>query len=81
MSSSVPSEAVVDSFDYASVTVDDIADSLKRNGGCFIRNFISTADADKLSNQMRPYLEGDEPWEGDFFPPETRSESTQRRLQ
>lgn len=74
MSSSIPSEAVIDSFDYGSVTVDQIEDSLKRNGGCFIRNFMSTTDADTLATQMRPFLEADKPWEGEFFPKETRSE-------
>lgn len=74
MSSGVPNQLVVDEFDHSSATVEQIEESLKRTGGCVVRNFISTSEADALAETVKPFLEGDEPWEGDFFPKETRSE-------
>ncbi|GME27421.1 Phytanoyl- dioxygenase [Neofusicoccum parvum] len=33
---------------------------------------LSTAETASIEKQVRPYLNADAPWEGDFFPPETR---------
>ncbi|KAH8661731.1 phytanoyl-dioxygenase family protein [Ilyonectria robusta] len=65
-------KVVVDSFDAATAAVEDVLDSLKRNGGCVIKNFMSLEDVDQVISDVHPYLEADEPWEGDFFPKETR---------
>ncbi|KAI0126184.1 hypothetical protein BJ170DRAFT_463100 [Xylariales sp. AK1849] len=63
---------LVDSFDANTATVQKVVASLKRTGGCVLRNFLSTEDMDRLNTEIRPYIEADEPWEGDFFPKETR---------
>lgn len=66
----------VDSFDASSASVDEVVRSLKRVGGCVIRSFLSETDNTKLKDELRPYLEADSPWEGDFFPKQTRSKET-----
>jgi ectoine hydroxylase-related dioxygenase (phytanoyl-CoA dioxygenase family) len=62
----------VDSFDATNVHPDQIVDSLRRNGGCFVRNYISSSSVSQILSDVSPYLEADVPWEGEFFPKETR---------
>jgi hypothetical protein len=71
-------KSVVDSFDAASAKVEDVVESLKRNGGCIIKAFMSLKDVDQVASDVYPYLQDDEPWEGDFFPKETRSKDFPR---
>lgn len=43
---------------------------LKRDGGVFIKNFISEEDADKAYSECRERIDNDMVWEGNFFPSE-----------
>ncbi|KIW31840.1 uncharacterized protein PV07_03433 [Cladophialophora immunda] len=60
------------SFNRESVSVDDVVAALVRDGGCFVRNFMSKEDAAAIEREIRPYLDMDQPLNGDFFPKETR---------
>jgi ectoine hydroxylase-related dioxygenase (phytanoyl-CoA dioxygenase family) len=62
----------VDSFDASTVNVSDIVDSMVRNGGCVVRNMISSEDARKIEADVRPYLGQDDKWQPEFWPRETR---------
>ncbi|KAH0845016.1 hypothetical protein AYO21_04062 [Fonsecaea monophora] len=64
--------AKVDAFDASSATVDDVVESLIRTGGCIVRNLVSRDDIKNIDADVRPYILKDQPWQGDFFPPETR---------
>jgi ectoine hydroxylase-related dioxygenase (phytanoyl-CoA dioxygenase family) len=54
------------------VSPEDVIAALKLAGGCVIRNYVSREDLDQIQKDLRPYLEVDVPWNGEFFPPETR---------
>ncbi|CAP64780.1 uncharacterized protein PODANS_5_3360 [Podospora anserina S mat+] len=56
----------------ASANPDDIVQALIRTGGVVIRNVIPQETLDVIEKDVRPFIEADEPWKGDFFPPETR---------
>ncbi|KAF2491703.1 phytanoyl-CoA dioxygenase family protein [Lophium mytilinum] len=62
----------IDSFDAATANVDSIVQSMIKNGGCYIRNIISPADAAAIEKDARPFLGFDEGWKPDFWPKETR---------
>ncbi|KAF2815122.1 phytanoyl-CoA dioxygenase family protein [Mytilinidion resinicola] len=62
----------VDSFDASTASADKIVRSIARNGGCFLRGLVDRKSLDTMVKEVKPYLEADVPWEGDFFPPETR---------
>lgn len=64
---------IVDSFDARTATADEVEASLQRVGGCIIRNFMSVAACDSVYADVGGYLDADSPWEGEFFPKETRS--------
>lgn len=64
--------AKVDAFDGRTVGVEQVTESLIRNGGCIVRNLVSREDVAMIDNDVRPYILKDQPWQGDFFPPETR---------
>lgn len=49
-----------------------LVESLTRVGGVIIRGVVPQAKLDLIKRDVRPHLEADAPWEGDFFPPETR---------
>lgn len=68
----------VDSFDASIATADEVVSSLARNGGCFVRGLINRKNLDTMIKEVRPYLEADVPWEGKFFPKETRRKSPDR---
>ena len=53
-------------------SADDVVQALIHDGGCFIRNLLPQATLDEIERDVRPHLEADKPWNGDFFPPETR---------
>lgn len=59
-------------FDNATVTHDEILDSLIKAGGCVIKNVVPAADLAQIEKDTRPYLDADKPWNGDFFPAQTR---------
>ncbi|KAK4641728.1 hypothetical protein QC761_503360 [Podospora bellae-mahoneyi] len=56
----------------ASANPDDIVQALIRTGGVVIRNVIPQETLDVIEKDVRPFIEADKPWKGDFFPPETR---------
>ncbi|PMD33806.1 phytanoyl-CoA dioxygenase family protein [Hyaloscypha variabilis F] len=62
----------VHSFNAATTTSDQLVHALKLAGGVIIRNFLSTEDTSQIEADVRPHLDADQPWKGDFFPPETR---------
>ncbi|KIW36024.1 uncharacterized protein PV06_11252 [Exophiala oligosperma] len=62
----------VESFDASSTTQSEVVESLIRNGGCFLRGMIDQQSIDAMLNDVQPYIDADVPWEGDFFPKETR---------
>lgn len=43
---------------------------LKRDGGVFVKNFITEEDADKAYSECRERIDNDMAWEGNFFPSE-----------
>ncbi|EMF14361.1 uncharacterized protein SEPMUDRAFT_115639 [Sphaerulina musiva SO2202] len=52
--------------------VEDVVKALKIAGGCIIKNAVAHEHLDQIETDLRPYLNADIPWEGDFFPPQTR---------
>jgi len=73
-------KVTIGSFDAASVTADEVVKSLIENGGCFIRNLIDHETVAAMLKQVQPYLEADVPWEGEFFPKETRRSSMTTKI-
>jgi hypothetical protein len=55
----------------ADAPIDYIIRLLKRDGGVFIKNFVSEEDADKAYSECRNRIDNDMEWEGDFFPSES----------
>jgi ectoine hydroxylase-related dioxygenase (phytanoyl-CoA dioxygenase family) len=66
------SRARVQSFDLSTAKVDEVVDALKRDGGVFVRNFVDTSTVNGVEMDIRPYLDADTKWEGEFFPTGTR---------
>jgi ectoine hydroxylase-related dioxygenase (phytanoyl-CoA dioxygenase family) len=65
-------DALVESFDAQNVSVEELTASLIKNGGCIVRNVVSAEDLALIEKDIRPWIEKDRPWAGDFFPRETR---------
>lgn len=59
-------------FDNATVTHDQIIDALIKAGGCVIKNVAAASDLAQIELDTRPYIEADKPWDGTFFPIQTR---------
>ncbi|KAG0649655.1 Dioxygenase himG [Hyphodiscus hymeniophilus] len=64
--------AVVDIFDSRTATPEKVTKSLIKNGGCVIRGIVSPDHIAEITRDVRPHILKDQPWEGEFFPPETR---------
>lgn len=62
----------VDDFSASTVTAQELITSLIQNGGCFIRGLLSPDEALAIEKDVRPFIEKDGEWEGEFFPKETR---------
>ncbi|KAF2501843.1 PhyH-domain-containing protein [Lophium mytilinum] len=62
----------VEVFDSASVSPEQIVAALTKAGGCVIKNAVSPSDLSLIQKDVQPFLDADKPWEGDFFPRETR---------
>lgn len=73
-------EYPVDSFPASSATTDEVVKSLIKSGGCFIRGLVNQEDILAMMKQVQPYLDADVPWEGDFFPKETRRTFTRLKV-
>ncbi|KIW36023.1 uncharacterized protein PV06_11656, partial [Exophiala oligosperma] len=59
-------------FDSASVTNEEIVGALISAGGCVIKNALSTEDLAAIEKDTRAHLLADKPWDGTFFPIQTR---------
>ena len=64
--------AVIDAFDASTVTAPELVASLIKNGGCVMRGVLNPDQLALIEKDVRPWIEKDRPWKGDFFPPETR---------
>jgi ectoine hydroxylase-related dioxygenase (phytanoyl-CoA dioxygenase family) len=64
--------AVVDCFDANTVSIEEVTKSLIKNGGCILRNAVSPDDLAVIESDVRPWIEKDAEWKGDFFPKQTR---------
>lgn len=53
-------------------SVDELVAAIKLAGGCIIKNVLTLEQVKQIETDLRPYLDQDVPWEGPFFPPETR---------
>ncbi|KAI9741785.1 MAG: hypothetical protein M1834_000171 [Cirrosporium novae-zelandiae] len=62
----------VHALDAATTTSNDLVNELKVAGGVIIRNMFTQDELDQMEKDLRPHLDRDIPWKGDFFPPETR---------
>ena len=52
----------------ADAPLDYVVRLLKRDGGVFVKNFVSEEDVDKAYSECRERIDNDMEWEGDFFP-------------
>lgn len=59
-------------FDSASVTNEEVVAALISAGGCVIKNAMSTEDLAAIEKDTRIHLLADKPWDGTFFPIQTR---------
>lgn len=59
-------------FDAEKCTSDDLVAALKISGGVIIRNFLTTTEVATIEADVRPWLDKDKHWDGNFFPKETR---------
>lgn len=48
--------------------LEDLIFLLKRDGGVFVKNFVSENDVDQAFSECRERLENDVEWQGSFFP-------------
>lgn len=71
----MPSEGApvaVEAFDASTVTGEQLVKSIIANGGVIIRNFLDINTVKIVEQDVRPYIDTDKPWSGEFFPKETR---------
>lgn len=59
-------------FNAGSAELDEVIKALIQSGGVVLRGLLSTEILDRIENNVRPFINADKPWKGDFFPPETR---------
>ncbi|EXJ86336.1 hypothetical protein A1O3_03287 [Capronia epimyces CBS 606.96] len=59
-------------FDARTCTATDLVEALKVSGGVVVRNMLKPEEVAQIDADVRPWLDQDVPWNGDFFPPETR---------
>lgn len=62
----------VETFDAATVSGEQLVKSISAYGGIIIRNFLSLDTVKKIEKDIRPYIDNDKTWSGEFFPKETR---------
>ncbi|KAF2174037.1 hypothetical protein M409DRAFT_16313 [Zasmidium cellare ATCC 36951] len=68
-----PSAPQVQDFDCKNVDPSTIVQALITTGGVLLRNFIPNKKIlSEIEKDVRPHINADTPWKGDFFPPETR---------
>lgn len=61
----------VQTFD-ADADPEDVIKALKLSGGCKVRGAVSKDILAQVERDLRPHIEADVVWEGDFFPIQTR---------
>lgn len=62
----------VKSFDSATVTNDEVVKALSEAGGCVLKNLLSADILAQIEKDVREHLDADKPWDGTFFPIQTR---------
>src|SRR6187402_1461152 len=62
-------------FDHSTATTDAVVAALVESGGCVIRGVVGAEDLASIERSVRPFLDADKAWEGEFFPVETRRTS------
>jgi ectoine hydroxylase-related dioxygenase (phytanoyl-CoA dioxygenase family) len=53
-------------------SAEEVVDAIKLAGGCIIRNVLTPAETRQIEADIRPTLDADKAWPGEFFPKETR---------
>jgi len=59
-------------FDASSTSSSELVAAICREGGVIIRNFASQSTLTALEQEIRPYLDADEGYDGEFFSKDTR---------
>lgn len=59
-------------LDAKTCTLDDVLKALREDGGVKIKGLLTPEEAAQCEKEIRPHLEADEKWEGDFFKPESK---------
>ncbi|OKL57048.1 hypothetical protein UA08_07369 [Talaromyces atroroseus] len=59
-------------LDASTCTSADLVSALKVAGGVIVRNILTAEEIQQIESDVRPWLEQDKPWNGDFFPQGTR---------
>ena len=52
--------------------IDAMCESLKVYGGIILKNVADKPALEQMIKDFRPHIDGDKPWEGSFFPAQTR---------
>lgn len=66
-SATVPALQRIDASD-----TDALKQAIIDDGAVIIENFATPEEVDQVNRDTRPFLDGDKPWIGALFPPETR---------
>ncbi|KIW91498.1 uncharacterized protein Z519_07464 [Cladophialophora bantiana CBS 173.52] len=59
-------------YNASSTTPSELVAAICRDGGVIVRNFASKSTLTALEQEIRPYLDADEGYEGEFFSKNTR---------
>ena len=59
-------------YNASSTSASELVAAICRDGGVIVRNFASKSTLVALEQEMRPYLDADEGYDGEFFSKETR---------
>ncbi|KIW21096.1 hypothetical protein PV08_01675 [Exophiala spinifera] len=59
-------------YNASSTSSSELVAAICRDGGVIVRNFASNSTLGALEQELRPHLEADEGYEGEFFSKETR---------
>lgn len=66
------SKASVQEYQASTAMSEDLVKAICRDGGVIVRGFASKTTLESLEKEIRPHLDADEGYEGDFFSKETR---------
>ncbi|KAH8804433.1 phytanoyl-CoA dioxygenase family protein [Xylogone sp. PMI_703] len=62
----------VKSFHIDTTNTQEVVNALRQTGGCIIKGLVQKQHLDQIESDLRPYLDADQPWQGKFYPKETR---------